>query len=125
MNLRPIHIGAGLVLLLCVCIFGLYCSASSETNTDKADQHAVNANTAHQESLEAEKQVEVLAEEGKAIEKERIAEEKKYRKSKPGKVDRSEYEKVINEPTVINGDDLDPRERKLLADLKRQFPTFK
>lgn len=123
-DLKPQHIAIGLVGFILICIVGMYCSSSSETNTRKADRHAVNANTAHQESIVHEKEAEVLAEEGRAIEKERIQATKTYQKSKPGKVDRSKYEKVTKEPVVISGDDLDARERKLLARLKELYPQF-
>jgi hypothetical protein len=112
-------LAGGVVLLAWV-------TASSEVAVPAAEQHEVNANVAHQDSLTKEADANTTNEkflegetERKELKKryERATEESKIANKKLEAI-KKDYDKVRNSKVVVSGDALDPRERKLLADLR-------
>lgn len=125
----PFRIGAGLAVMLLVCILGLYCSSSSKVSVPKADEYGINANVHHDASVNAEADAANIRARVDEIEKDRQTEGRVYtertRQAQRSRGDldrqRKDYEKVRSTKPVGGGDDLDARERQLLADLETLY----
>lgn len=116
---HAIQIGLTLLAVVMIGLLFAYCSSSSEVQTDKADKYAQQSANSHVESVQAETNANVIAEQIEAVSEDREEAKKQYAKAKK-KISKVQYEKIVNQPVVIDTNDLDARERKLLARLRKQ-----
>jgi copper chaperone CopZ len=126
---HAIHIGGAIVGMLLVCVVAIYLTSSSETSTPKADEFGKQSANSHAESVTLESEANTIAEQVGKVDQQRVAEGKNVESSKSGlkgrteklNKSRSEYEKVRNTPVTVDTNDLDDRERRLFAELKRLY----
>jgi preprotein translocase subunit SecF len=126
---KEIWIGGVIVFMLIVCVVGIYLNSSSLVSTPKADEFGRQSAEAHTESVAKEAEADAIAEQIEQVEGERQKQKQRVESSRSrlqtsrDKLNKSKenYEKVVSQPVAVSDDDLDARERKLYADLKRIY----
>lgn len=105
--------------LLILGLFIVYITSSSESDTGKADKYAQQSANSNAESVVHETNANAISEQAEAVAEDREDAKQEYAKAKK-KIKKGKYEEIRNKPVVVTFNDLDARERKLLARLRKQ-----
>lgn len=125
----PLRVVGGLVILVAVVLTFAWCSASSGDGVPKANEYNRQSANAEIESIKLEANANVAAAQIEVVEAKRqtaladantaIAEKDKAVNNLRKRND--DYETFKKKGVVVSGDNLDARERKLLADLTNTY----